>query len=260
MNTYLLRKYAPAAFAALGLMSLPLVSQAKDDDDHDHKKKADHPAEKKGREEHHDPRIDAPRHKDDVVAHKKADAMEEHHKVEEHRKIEEHRKVDPVVEHRRRVDDVIVHKDEAPRRRVDDVVVHRKGDPVIRHERDVVVRHHRHPGYALRLADGWRGHGWYYGPPNVTYYESGPDVVYYTSREEGEAAYADDEPSTTTAVDESREAAVQRALRERGYYDGVVDGQLGPMSRRAIARYKGDHGLRPDGEVTDGLLRSLGID
>lgn len=53
--------------------------------------------------------------------------------------------------------------------------------------------------------------------------------------------------------------AVQRALAVRGYYRGEIDGDIGPVSRRAIASYQGDHGMEPTGDITTRLLRSLGI-
>lgn len=51
--------------------------------------------------------------------------------------------------------------------------------------------------------------------------------------------------------------AVQRALAERGYYYGAIDGQIGPMSRRAIAAFQAEAGLPPTGEITSSLLRAL---
>jgi hypothetical protein len=58
---------------------------------------------------------------------------------------------------------------------------------------------------------------------------------------------------------DSTDAAVQRALNRRGYYDGPADGSLGPGSRRAISRFQRDNGLQVTGTVTPGLLRALRI-
>lgn len=33
--------------------------------------------------------------------------------------------------------------------------------------------------YTLRMGDGYAGRGYYYGPPDVRYYEQAPGVVYY---------------------------------------------------------------------------------
>jgi len=54
-------------------------------------------------------------------------------------------------------------------------------------------------------------------------------------------------------------AAVQKALLEAGYYKGAVDGEIGPMSQRAIKRYQSDHGMDPTGLINNALLKSLGI-
>jgi Ni/Co efflux regulator RcnB len=58
---------------------------------------------------------------------------------------------------------------------------------------------------------------------------------------------------------DSTDAAVQRALSRRGYYDGPADGSLGSSSRRAISRFQRDNGLQVTGTVTPGLLRALRI-
>ena len=55
------------------------------------------------------------------------------------------------------------------------------------------------------------------------------------------------------------EASVQRALARNGYYRGPIDGNIGPMSRRAIASYQNDHGLRVTGYPDGNLLNALGL-
>ena len=42
-------------------------------------------------------------------------------------------------------------------------------------------------------------------------------------------------------------ANVQAALQEQGYYQGDVDGLLGPLTREAIAGYQRSNGLSRDG-------------
>lgn len=54
-------------------------------------------------------------------------------------------------------------------------------------------------------------------------------------------------------------AAVQRALAERGYYYGVIDGIIGPRSRDAIADFQSDAGLAVTGEINYSLLRELDL-
>ena len=42
---------------------------------------------------------------------------------------------------------------------------------------------------------------------------------------------------------------VQRALKNAGYYDGVIDGNIGSASKRAIKDFQKDHSLTSDGIV-----------
>lgn len=62
------------------------------------------------------------------------------------------------------------------------------------------------------------------------------------------------------ATYDSVEVAVQQRLADQGYYDGPIDGDIGPMSSQAIANYQGDHGLRVTGDINDPLLESLGLE
>ena len=52
---------------------------------------------------------------------------------------------------------------------------------------------------------------------------------------------------------------VQLALERHGYYVALNTGEFGFDTRRAIRRYRADHGLRVIGKIDDELLRSLGI-
>jgi murein L,D-transpeptidase YcbB/YkuD len=40
---------------------------------------------------------------------------------------------------------------------------------------------------------------------------------------------------------------IQKALKNAGYYDGVIDGKIGPKTRAAIKAFQGDKGLKEDG-------------
>ena len=109
--------------------------------------------------------------------------------------------------------------------------------------------------FILTFGNGYAGRGYYYGPPNSPYYYERSDVRYYATREAAPRGYYGNDGYRSNSED----AAVQRALARRGYYHGSIDGQLGPQSRRAIARYQRDHGLRETGTITSGLLQSLGL-
>lgn len=47
---------------------------------------------------------------------------------------------------------------------------------------------------------------------------------------------------------------VQSELTKMGYYDGTVDGLIGPQTRAAITRYQREHELTSSGQATTGLL------
>ena len=54
-------------------------------------------------------------------------------------------------------------------------------------------------------------------------------------------------------------ANVQAALQQQGYYQGEVDGLLGPLTREAIAGYQRDHGLYETSSIDQPTLESLGM-
>jgi len=53
--------------------------------------------------------------------------------------------------------------------------------------------------------------------------------------------------------------AVQQQLAHAGYYQGEIDGRLGPQTRRSIVRYQTSHGLRATGYLTSDTLQALGL-
>lgn len=112
-----------------------------------------------------------------------------------------------------------------------------------------------HSTFTLSLGNGYAGRGYYYGPPNSPYYYARPEVRYYATREAAPREYYSNDSYGSNSTD----AAVQRALARRGYYNGSIDGAIGPQSRRAIARYQQDNGLRATGYIDSSLINSLGI-
>ena len=54
-------------------------------------------------------------------------------------------------------------------------------------------------------------------------------------------------------------ANVQAALQQQGYYQGEVDGLIGPLTRDAIANYQRDHGLYTTSTIDRPTLQSLGM-
>lgn len=88
--------------------------------------------------------------------------------------------------------------------------------------------------------DGWWYPAWGYDP--YSYYGYNEPIY----------GYGDLSPEQIVA-------GVQSALQERGYYSYAVDGQMGPLTRSAIARYQRDHRLPITYGIDPATLGSLGI-
>src|SRR5438552_6880905 len=95
-------------------------------------------------------------------------------------------------------------------------------------------------------ADDYYGYPYGYDPG---YYDSG---AYQNEEYYGQNGYGDEYSDSTVA------AAQQRLARE-GYYRGRIDGVNGPETRRAVARYQSNHGLRVTGALTTDTLEALGL-
>jgi hypothetical protein len=54
-------------------------------------------------------------------------------------------------------------------------------------------------------------------------------------------------------------ANVQTQLYNEGYYNGLIDGILGPDTRAAIADYQADHGLAVTAAIDEPTVASLGL-
>jgi hypothetical protein len=52
---------------------------------------------------------------------------------------------------------------------------------------------------------------------------------------------------------------VQARLQEEGYYQGAVDGTIGPLTRQALADYQADHGLAVTAAVDESTLATMGL-
>jgi hypothetical protein len=95
--------------------------------------------------------------------------------------------------------------------------------------------------------------GWYYWNSNYWYPAWGyaPDSVYYY---DGPiyASNPEDDPAQVVAN-------VQSALQQQGYYEGELDGILGPQTRAALAEYQSAQGIEPTGLVDEPTLETLGM-
>lgn len=96
--------------------------------------------------------------------------------------------------------------------------------------------------------------GYYYWDRGYWYPAYGYDPVYST--------YTYDEPIYGYSGLDPRQVIVnvQVELKRRGYYrGGAVDGLLGPMTRRALARYQRDRGLYVTRSIDGPTLAALGL-
>jgi len=96
--------------------------------------------------------------------------------------------------------------------------------------------------------------GWYYWNSGYWYPAWGYDSAY--------SYYPYDGPIYTGAhrrpFDEVV-ADVQASLQEQGYYQGEVDGLMGPQTRQALADFQRDHGLITTAALDEPTLSSLGL-
>jgi His-Xaa-Ser repeat protein HxsA len=116
------------------------------------------------------------------------------------------------------------------------------------HHGGIIISRHVYPSY---------GYGYGYRSPyryGYSPYSYGPSLnfVYSSSSTRSYRSESDYDES-------SLEVDVQQALRRRGYYDGPIDGDIGPGSRSAIRAYQADRGLSVTGRIDSSLLRALGI-
>lgn len=77
-------------------------------------------------------------------------------------------------------------------------------------------------------------------------------------------AYKGDQPKSDPSkapgggrVNAALIADIQRELSRRGYYDGAIDGRVGPRTEAAIREFEAAAGLRVAGEPNENVLRAL---
>src|SRR5437016_5742551 len=109
--------------------------------------------------------------------------------------------------------------------------------------------------------DWWRSHcdrivfvsgGWYYWNASYWFPAWGYDPYAYYAYDGPIYAYNGLTPDQVI-VD------VQQQLQRAGYYDGPIDGILGPMTREAIAAFQADNGLAVTSVIDEPTLATLGI-
>ena len=121
-------------------------------------------------------------------------------------------------------------------------------------------RRHRHECHDRNW---WRGRygnniilfggGYYYPDAGYWYPAYGYDPAYSTYEYDGPIYGYNDLPPGEVVTN------VQGALQQQGYYDGEIDGSIGPMTRAALRRYQRDHGLETTAAIDQPTLASLGL-
>jgi len=94
--------------------------------------------------------------------------------------------------------------------------------------------------------------GWYYWNSGYWYPAWGYDPGYYYPYDGPIYGYNSLAPDQVVLN-------VQDQLQRDGYYDGPVDGLLGPNTRQAIAAFQADHGLAVTSAVDQPTLATLGL-
>ena len=91
----------------------------------------------------------------------------------------------------------------------------------------------------------WNAGYWYpaWGyDPGASYYFDGPIYASNPEMDPGQVV-----------------ANVQSALQQQGFYQGEVDGVLGPQTRAALAEYQSAQGIEPTGAIDEPTLETLGM-
>ena len=117
----------------------------------------------------------------------------------------------------------------------------------------IASHHHDHDWWRDRCAaiiffdwgwwgwcDGWWYPAWGYDP--YSYYEYNEPIYGYNGLSPDQIV-----------------ASVQAQLQRLGYYTYAIDGNMGPLTRAAIARYQRDHLLPITSGIDPATLGSLGV-
>lgn len=119
-----------------------------------------------------------------------------------------------------------------------------------------VARYSRHSSQPCFVRPYSYAH-WTYNYPG---FEPGRGVSYHHVE-----TYPDCRTSTVTYASRSTSSRgnlgveVQNALQELGFYQGAIDGSVGPETRAAIRAYQSENGLSVTGRIDTALLRLLEV-
>lgn len=73
-----------------------------------------------------------------------------------------------------------------------------------------------------------------------------------------EAASSAVAQTVASVIENPTNQQIQEALKSAGYYDGKIDGSIGPKTKRAIETFQNDNGLKADGKVGPRTWTKLG--
>lgn len=82
-------------------------------------------------------------------------------------------------------------------------------------------------------------------------------VAHLTDRLKGSGDFAAAWPRGTKFPDREQRVAIQKWLKEMGYYDGAVDGRIGPVTQAAYQAFQAARGEVADGFITLASYREL---
>jgi hypothetical protein len=100
------------------------------------------------------------------------------------------------------------------------------------------------------------GYGYgYYPYASYSYY----DDRYYDDRYYDEGYAANEDPQAEYGDGDFNVSEVQSALARAGYYDGPIDGSIGPATRNALRRYQRDRRLSVTGRIDRSVVDALGL-
>ena len=84
---------------------------------------------------------------------------------------------------------------------------------------------------------------------NADMSNSVPVVVENSSAASTDVAEPAMAPAPAEATDKPTNQQIQQALKNAGLYDGKVDGNIGPKTKKAIEAFQTQNGLKADGKV-----------
>ena len=101
----------------------------------------------------------------------------------------------------------------------------------------------------------------YYYPYDYSYYYPYDYPFYDPNSDYGDGVFLSTNNSGAGTLTKSEQTVllVQSALAKRGYYRGMIDGVIGPRSRRAIRGFQNDQGLPVTGSIDGKLIKTLRI-